>query len=143
MNENIKLLRELDRSININVLYNAERVILKSDKEQLNRVFFNLIKNSIESIQQKAENISDFNKNITIELNQVNDHINLTISDNGIGFESLKKNIKDILNPYFTTKKNGSGLGLSIVNKIVNDHNGKIRFIPITDGAKIIVNFIK
>ena len=43
MNENIKLLRELDRSININVLYNAERVILKSDKEQLNRVFFNFI----------------------------------------------------------------------------------------------------
>ena len=143
MNENVKLLRELDRSIKINVFYNSERVILKSDKEQLNRVFFNLIKNSIESIKQKAENLSDFNKNITIELNQVNDHINLIIIDNGIGFENLEKNIKYILDPYFTTKKNGSGLGLSIVNKIINDHNGKIKFIPINDGAKVIVNFIK
>ena len=55
----------------------------------------------------------------------------------------MKKNIKDILNPYFTTKKNGTGLGLSIVNKIVNDHNGKIEFIPIENGAKVIIDFVK
>ena len=61
----------------------------------------------------------------------------------GIGFEKLSENIKDILNPYFTTKKNGTGLGLSIVNKIINDHNGKIEFIPKDGGAKIKINFIK
>ena len=60
--------------------------------------------------------------------------------DNGIGLSSFK-NLKDILNPYFTTKKNGTGLGLSIVNKIINDHNGNIQFIPIQDGAKIEINF--
>ena len=51
--------------------------------------------------------------------------------------KNLKSNIKDILNPYFTTKKNGTGLGLSIVSKIINDHDGNIEFIPINDGAKI------
>ena len=50
-------------------------------------------------------------------------------------------NIKDILNPYFTTKKDGTGLGLSIVSKIINDHNGKIEFIPIDDGAKVEIDF--
>ena len=69
--------------------------------------------------------------------------IDLIIVDTGLGFENLKSNLKDILNPYFTTKKNGSGLGLSIVNKIVNDHNGKIEFIPITIGAKIKITFLK
>ena len=63
--------------------------------------------------------------------------------DNGIGFDELKntKNIKDILNPYFTTKKNGTGLGLSIVNKIINDHNGELKFYSISDGAKVEINF--
>ena len=102
-----------------------------------------MIKNSIESINQKSQNSSKYNKKITIELHQKDNHISVIIEDNGIGFNDLKKNIKDILKPYFTTKKNGTGLGLSIVNKIVNDHNGKIEFIPIENGAKIIVDFIK
>ena len=61
--------------------------------------------------------------------------------DNGIGFNEIKGNIKDILNPYFTTKKNGTGLGLSIVNKIINDHNGKLDFFSVLNGAKIEINF--
>ena len=102
-----------------------------------------MIKNSIESINQKAQNNNNFSKKITIELTQDDSHINITIEDNGVGFNELKDNIKNILNPYFTTKKNGTGLGLSIVNKIINDHNGKIDFIPIQNGAKINITFIK
>ncbi len=141
--ENIKLLKELDISIKIDFSYNANKIILNSDKEQLSRVFFNLIKNSIESIQQKDEKKANFLKKITIELKEIDDHISLELVDNGIGFGKFSENIKDILNPYFTTKKNGTGLGLSIVNKIVNDHNGKIEFIPLDDGAKIKIDFIK
>ncbi len=143
LKENIKLLKELDISIDINFKNNLSKIILNCDKEQLSRVFLNLIKNSIESIQQKAQKNSNFNKKITIELNEINDHIIFSIIDSGIGFKTLKENIKDILNPYFTTKENGTGLGLSIVNKIINDHNGKIEFIPIEDGAKIKIIFIK
>jgi len=143
LKENIKLLKELDNSIEIDLSTNSEKVILNSDKEQISRVFLNLIKNSIESIQQKAENISNFSKKITIELTENDGHINLVIVDNGIGFGKFSENIKDILNPYFTTKKNGTGLGLSIVNKIINDHNGKIEFIQRNDGAEIKINFVK
>ena len=141
--ENIKLLKELDNSIDIKFIKNFDEIFLESDKEQISRVFLNLIKNSIESINQKSQNNSNFSKKITIELNEFDSHINISIEDNGIGFSELKNNIKDILNPYFTTKKNGSGLGLSIVNKIVNDHNGKIDFMPIKNGAKINIIFIK
>ena len=143
MKDNIKLLKELDKTIKIDFHNNSKELFFDSDKEQLSRVFFNLIKNSIESIQQKTEKVSNFNKNITIELNDGGSHIRLTINDNGVGFKNLNKNIKEILNPYFTTKKQGTGLGLSIVNKIINDHNGNIEFISKNDGAIIKIIFIK
>ena len=141
LEENIKLLNELDQSIKIEFKTNSDKILLICDKEQLSRVFLNLIKNSIESIQQRSEKKADFSKKILIEILNNNDHIKIKIIDNGIGFDEFKNNIKNILNPYFTTKKNGTGLGLSIVNKIINDHNGKIEFIPITDGAKIEIIF--
>ena len=141
MNENIKLLKKLDDKIIIQLKSNSEKIFLNSDKEQLSRVFFNLIKNAIESIQQKHENSSNYTGKIDIEINKLDNNINLRIVDNGIGFGIFAANIKDILNPYFTTKKNGTGLGLSIVNKIINDHNGKIEFIPIEEGAEININF--
>ena len=143
INDNIKLLQELDLTIKIDFTHNNQQLFFDGDKEQLSRVFLNLIKNSIESIQQKAEKVSDFNKNITIELNNFDSHISLVINDNGIGFKNLNNNIKEILNPYFTTKKKGTGLGLSIVNKIINDHNGNIEFISKTDGAIIKIIFTK
>jgi two-component system nitrogen regulation sensor histidine kinase NtrY len=141
MNENIKLLKKLDDKIIIQLKSNSEKIFLNSDKEQLSRVFFNLIKNAIESIQQKHENSPNYTGKIDIEINKLDNNINLRIVDNGIGFGIFAANIKDILNPYFTTKKNGTGLGLSIVNKIINDHNGKIEFIPIEEGAEININF--
>ena len=141
LNENIKLLKKLDDKIIIQLNSNSEKIILNSDKEQLSRVFFNLIKNAIESIQQKHENTSNYEGKIAIEINNLDNNIIIRIIDNGIGFGIFAANIKDILNPYFTTKKNGTGLGLSIVNKIINDHNGKIEFIPIDEGAEIKINF--
>ena len=79
------------------------------------------------------------NEKIDIEIQSKSDYIEIIITDNGTGFS--EKNIKNIFKPYFTTKSYGSGLGLSIVNKIINDHNGTIKFITHDQGAKVILNF--
>ena len=141
LNETIKLSSEFDKTLKIDFKKSSDEILLNCDKEQLSRVFFNLIKNSIESIKQKFEKEGDFDKKISIEILINNDHIKLILVDNGIGFDQVKNDINKIINPYFTTKKNGTGLGLSIVNKIINDHNGKILFIPITNGAKVEIIF--
>ena len=141
--DNINLIKELEHSIEINFDTNQSVIILNSDNEQLGRVFFNMIKNSIESIQEKKENDNDFKGKIDIIINDNLSNIDFMITDNGMGFGMFEGNIKDILNPYFTTKKKGTGLGLAIVNKIINDHNGSIEFIPIEKGAKIKIKFIR
>ena len=141
--DNINLISQLDGNIKIDLKTNKLEIILNSDSEQISRVFFNLIKNSIESIQDKRIINVNFDGKIDIILDDSADHISLTIIDNGLGFGMFSDNIKDILNPYFTTKKKGTGLGLAIVNKTINEHNGKIDFISIEDGAKIKVIFKK
>ena len=141
--ENINLIKELDTNILINFEYDNENIAFNSDNEQLSRVFFNLIKNSIESIQEKNVKNVNFKGKIDIRLNNNLSKIDFIIIDNGLGFAEFADNIKNILNPYFTTKEKGTGLGLAIVNKIINDHNGSINFIPTENGAKIQIVFIK
>ena len=137
INSNISILKNINSNIVIKVIGKNE-IFVNCDSEQINRVFFNLIKNSIESINEKSQKSDDFKGIINIELFKNNDYIKVIIIDNGIGFPD--KNIEDITKPYFTTKKNGTGLGLPIVNKIINDHNGRMSFLKNKDGAKIEIN---
>jgi two-component system nitrogen regulation sensor histidine kinase NtrY len=136
INENINLLNKIDSDINIKLINHlSKRSYVNFDYEQFNRLFFNLIKNSIESIQEKAEKDNKIDKNIDIEIRERRDYIIINLLDTGIGFKNKKT--KDLIKPYFTTKKKGTGLGLSIVDKIISDHNGSINFINQKNGAKI------
>ena len=112
---------------------------MECDHEQINRALFNIIKNSIESINEKQSKNVDFTGLIDIEIVSRRDYLLILIKDNGIGLLNLNK--KDLLKPYYTTKKNGSGLGLSIVNKIILDHNGSLKLSNTTTGAKIELFF--
>ena len=133
---NVNLLQKIDPTIQINLkLSDVKNLSIICDYEQISRVFFNLIKNSIESIQEKAIKTEPFDKIIDIEIVRRKDYIIIEITDNGLGFTSNK--IKDLIKPYFTTKEKGSGLGLSIVNKIISDHNGSINFNSQKKGAKV------
>ena len=140
INNNIKLLNKLNNKIQIKFTTNKNKdIFFLCDLEQMNRVIFNLIKNSIDSISEKYLKNTDFKGLINIEIFKRNEYIDIIIIDNGTGFRNKKK--EELIKPYFTTKKNGSGLGLSIVNKIITDHNGVIKFSNYNDGAKIQINF--
>ena len=138
INDSLNLMKINDDSITINFKC-SDKIFITADSEQINRVFINLIKNSIESLNEKRQKGTDFDKKIIIEINEINDYIEILIIDNGIGFKN--KNLSEVSKPYFTTKKNGSGLGLSIVVKIINDHNGTIDFLDYDKGAKIKLTF--
>ena len=100
---NINLLSKIDEKISINLKTFNKYVNISSDYEQISRVFFNLIKNSIESIQEKAKKTSNTSKIIDIEINEIRDYITINITDDGIGFSKI--NAKELIKPYFTTKQ--------------------------------------
>ncbi len=132
---NIELLKKINKEIKFNFKFSNKNIIYYCDYEQISRVFLNLIKNSIESIIEKSKNTSNLSKIINIEIIERRDYININISDTGTGFGKIET--KNLIKPYYTTKQKGSGLGLSIVNKIINDHNGSIKFLNRENGAKI------
>ena len=130
-----------EKHINFSFNIVKNKNFISGDEEQINRVFINLIKNSIESIYEKKKKDVDFKGKISIDINEDKDYIYVNFEDNGVGFE--KENIKRMLTPYYTTKKNGTGLGLAVVSKIISDHNSVILFNSIKDGARIKITFPK
>ncbi len=98
----------------------GSKMFINGDEDQLNRVFINLIKNSEEAFLDISKKKPNFKGNIDIEISVNNDYINCRLTDNGPGITDAKK----AMTPYFTTKKTGTGLGLPIVTKIINEHSG-------------------
>ena len=121
---------------------NCTNHVIECDESQINRLLLNVYKNAVESIEEKFnEDIK--NGEITTNLSEDNDYYIITILDNGIGFDENPKLKHD--DPYFTTKKNGSGLGLSIVSKIVHEHNGHVFYENRKDsnGALVYISLKK
>ena len=106
----------------INLKVNKKNTYINGDEDQLNRVFINLIKNAEEAFLDMFKKDPNFKGNIAIEIDDNNDYIICRLTDNGPGITDAKK----AMTPYFTTKKSGTGLGLPIVTKIINEHSGYI-----------------
>ena len=113
---------KLSSKNSIELIDKAEKKFINGDEDQLNRVFINLIKNSEESFLDMSRKDPNFIGNIDIEIADNNDYIIIRIKDNGTGITDAKK----AMTPYFTTKKTGTGLGLPIVTKIINEHSGTL-----------------
>jgi two-component system nitrogen regulation sensor histidine kinase NtrY len=125
----------------ISLKKNTKEKFVNGDEDQLNRVFINLIKNSEESFDELKQKEPNFKGNIDIEIANNNDYIDIRINDNGPGITDSKK----AMTPYFTTKKTGTGLGLPIVTKIINEHNGKFSIKSKRDnkGTLVIISLPK
>jgi signal transduction histidine kinase len=96
------------------------KIIVYADKEQLNGVFSNLIKNGIQSVPAGQEGL------ITLNPDVKGDKVVVSVTDNGTGIpDALRKNL---FTPNFTTKSSGMGLGLSIAKKYIESANGRIWF---------------
>jgi two-component system nitrogen regulation sensor histidine kinase NtrY len=134
LKRSIEFYKMSNKNINLNLNYDfKKKYLINGDSEQLNRVFINLIKNSMEAIDEKKQKDTNLLGKIDVEIIKNNEYIEIKMLDNGSGF----KNTKDIIKPYYTTKKEGTGLGLPIVTKIINEHEGDIQFLQNTNGAEI------
>jgi len=130
-----------DPEIKFSYVSNKNPTYINCDQEQINRVMINLLKNSIESINEKKQKKPDSIGKINVDIKEDSDYIYLKVEDNGVGFDKIDK--LKMLNPYFTTKIKGTGLGLAIVTKIINDHNSLIAFNSTKDGAKVEITLPK
>lgn len=114
--------------------HNLEEVIILADKEQLSRVFINVIKNGIQSVPE------GITAEIYVELTVYGNNAKVTIEDNGSGIPENKKD--KLFKPSFTTKTKGMGMGLAIVKNIVNSANGEIWFeSEEKKGTKFFIEF--
>lgn len=116
--ESFSLIFKINNVDLINKVTNDE-IYINGDYDRLKQVFINLIKNGIESFDGK-------NGKLEIKSKENNKEVIISIIDNGCGMdEEVFKNINKM---FYTTKKNGTGIGLPLSNEIIKLHNGKINF---------------
>ncbi|MFN5794903.1 MAG: ATP-binding protein, partial [Bacteroidota bacterium] len=99
----------------------SKNVLVEADREQMLRVFNNLIKNAIQATEKCDSGKIELECSLTKDKNVL-----IKITDNGIGIEEV--NFEKIFVPNFTTKSAGTGLGLAMVKNIVESFGGKVYF---------------
>jgi two-component system, NtrC family, sensor histidine kinase HydH len=93
------------------------------DRDRINQVLLNLYLNGLQAFEASS---LEKELKVSVHLDSSGGAIRIEVQDNGKGIS--QENIDKILDPYFTTKPEGTGLGLALAYKIVDEHNGTIRF---------------
>ena len=121
----------LDRPISLEVHYDPSLPNLFADRDKLHQVFLNLIRNAVHASPQngvvsiRTRYCSRWEM-VEAQLDPSHEYYLVEIEDQGAGIP--EENVRKIFNPLFTTKKYGSGLGLSICFQIVSAHHGMIHY---------------
>jgi len=119
-------------NITIRKNYVDKLPIIIGDEDQLKQVFINIIMNAIDAMPDGGE--------IFLDTKLENNFVIISIKDTGCGIP--KENMDKIFNIFFTTKQNGTGLGLPITKKIITDHSGNIEIESPPKDAEKGTNFI-
>ncbi|MBD3184773.1 HAMP domain-containing protein [Candidatus Poribacteria bacterium] len=137
----LNLYGNFPENIEIITDYGREIPLTSIDQEQMERAFFNIIKNAVEAMEKTGGKLK-----IKTGIHEDSGNIMVTVSDTGSGMSADA--MEKLFTPHFSTKKGGTGLGLAIVKKIIDDHNGDITvesekgkctvftvIIPVLEGA--------
>lgn len=110
-----------------------ERLFIIGDKTHCNRLFTNLVQNALQAVP------TDLQAVLTVNSRLVGDTIKITIKDNGVGIPDHIQT--KIFTPNFTTKSSGTGLGLAMCKRIVEQAGGSINFETSDDGTTFYISF--
>ncbi len=135
--QSLETLGLLESQIDIKIC-KGEALVL-GDKEQLLRVFLNVLSNSLEAFKQATANNKSGNLKITVETKIISEKNRVTIlfADNGPGIP--QNLLSRIIEPYFSTKVHGTGLGLAIVDQIIMEHKGRLEIKNNAQGGACVV----
>jgi len=120
----------LSKPIQIELKKNPALPEVEHDSAQIHQVLLNLLLNAIQAIDGRGT--------ITVELESDNDLATISVSDTGRGI--APEHLPNIFRPFYTTKGNGTGLGLSLARRIVEEHHGRIETTSaVGAGTKFVV----
>ena len=119
----------------IKIVNSLENQIILADEKMIERCLINLYLNAIYAVSDTIE------RTIKTEIKTQNKRIILSVEDNGIG---ISKEIQDkIFLPFFTTRSNGSGIGLTLSKSIIEAHKGYLNYKPLEQGSRFEIWFIE
>ena len=122
-----------DKNIELNIDILDEEVYIEGDYNRLCQVMINIIKNSIEALGKIK------NPKISMKSYLKDNFIEIVILDNGCGIK--EEDLNNISKPFFTTKKDGTGLGVSMSLEIIKSHSGTMRYFSKNNkGTKVVIN---
>ncbi len=128
--DQIVLFKQSYPSINFKIEKDMEKININLDRLKITQLFKNVILNSIEAIDKDKGLIS-------VIINKNENFINIAIKDNGVGLNESEMDL--LFEEDYSTKENGTGIGLFVAKRIIELHNGKIEIKPGISGGTIVL----